>query len=66
MMSMFNFFCKILQRPKINPVPAPGISYPQLDISNVIVCLAKYLFYLTNSKTACDCLAWIALYKEFH
>ena len=37
-----------------------------LDISSVIKCLNKYLACLRNSKTTCDCLTWIVLYKELY
>ena len=26
--------------------------------------MSKYLVHLINSKTTCDCLTWIVLYKE--
>ena len=28
--------------------------------------MSKYLIYLINSKTTCDCIIWIVLYKELY
>ena len=34
---MFNFFCKILQHPKINPGSAPDCNFPSLILLSMIV-----------------------------
>ena len=42
------------------------ISRWHLDIRKNVKKLSKYLVYLLNSKTTCDCLTWMFLYKELY
>ena len=41
------------------------INHPHLDIRNVYK-ISKYLVYLINSKTKCDCLTWMVFYEELY
>ena len=43
------------------------INHPYLDIKKCHkIKMSKYLVYVIISKTTCDCLTWIVLYKELY
>ena len=50
-----SYFCLII---------SSRINCPHFDIRNVLKNM-KYLVYLINLRITCNCLVWIALYKEF-